>query len=545
MLTTLPVLAVLFASAASPKATIVLPLCGLAPSVHAPDLCKYHYRVSTPSAECQKFCDEGFGYYYSYVWMEAARSFETALQHDPDCAMAWFGLHKAFEKWGKTTTPKPDRFLAVLGSGLQPALPEYMRKAPHDYALDQAKRLMAKASHRENLLITAKLQERGMWPDTKPEERKKKATQTLDELLSIYEDDEEGWFARAQIAEGPHGPIPIYKALLRVNPLHPGANHELVHIFENIRRPALGWPYAEGYIASTPGIAHAFHMQAHLGMRVGKWQQTTDWSWRAVELEQAYHKLLNVKPDDDHQFRHHIEILTRALIHDGRFAEATQIRKEAEGLKYFYRAEWFRQVVTEKKWSDAEKLVAEMRKGDKSTAAYFAALLYLEQGQAARAKAELDVLQQAGPGRRNDRQRELRLWEVQGRYECLTGNGEAGVKLIRRTIDKTKDDYLHHSWGGGAYFMEVWGTAALEAGIANEAEEGFQEALAHDSGSVRGALGLWALCDRLGRTEEADRYLKVAHRVWAKAEPRTFEELKSDYAKKAASLSPGKVAVKE
>ncbi len=67
-----------------------LPFCGLAPSKIIPDLCVYRYRVSTRSPECQAFVDQGFGYYYSYVWMEAARSFETATQLDPDCAMAWW-----------------------------------------------------------------------------------------------------------------------------------------------------------------------------------------------------------------------------------------------------------------------------------------------------------------------------------------------------------------------------------------------------------------------------------------------------------------------
>ena len=81
---------------------------------------------------------------------------------------------------------------------------------------------------------------------------------------------------------GTNGKAPIYKALLRLNPYHPGANHELVHFFENVRRPALGWRYAEGYMKSSPGIPHAFHMQAHLAMRIGKWQHTTDWSSRAA-----------------------------------------------------------------------------------------------------------------------------------------------------------------------------------------------------------------------------------------------------------------------
>ena len=66
-----------------------------------PDLCVVKYRVSTTSPECQALVDQGLGYYYSYVWMEAARSFEPHCKHDPNCAFAWWGLSKACEKWGK------------------------------------------------------------------------------------------------------------------------------------------------------------------------------------------------------------------------------------------------------------------------------------------------------------------------------------------------------------------------------------------------------------------------------------------------------------
>src|SRR3954468_20122088 len=52
----------------------------LRPSVYVPDLCVYRYRVGTRSAECQKFLDQALGYYYSYVWIEAARSAETAIK---------------------------------------------------------------------------------------------------------------------------------------------------------------------------------------------------------------------------------------------------------------------------------------------------------------------------------------------------------------------------------------------------------------------------------------------------------------------------------
>lgn len=320
---------------------------------------------------------------------------------------------------------------------------------------------------------------------------------------------------------------------MKVNPIHPGANHELVHHYENIRRPALGWPHAEKYMASSPGIPHAFHMQAHLAMRIGKWTYTSDWSTKAYQMEKAYHQFQDVKPKDDHQFSHHMETLTRGLVHDGRFAEATDVRKDAVGYGYKFTPQWFGMFVAQKNWDETGKMIDAMRKGDKLTAAYYSAVVALEKGDTRRAQAEVDVLRQASATKKESGAAAYRLWEVQGRLECQTGNGEAGMKLFKRIIDKTKDDFGHHAWGNGAYYMEQWGIGALEAGMADQAEEAFLEALAHDAGSVRGALGLWALCDRLGRTDEAERYMKVAKRCWAKAAPADFDNLKADMATRA------------
>ena len=79
---------------AKPQAasTAKLALTGLAPAKPMLDACVYRYSVSTTDPHCQELVDQGLGMYYSYVWIEAARSFETALQHDPDCAYAWLML---------------------------------------------------------------------------------------------------------------------------------------------------------------------------------------------------------------------------------------------------------------------------------------------------------------------------------------------------------------------------------------------------------------------------------------------------------------------
>jgi tetratricopeptide (TPR) repeat protein len=481
-----------------------MPLTKLRPAIYIPNLCRYHYRVGTQSADCQKFLDQALGYYYSYVYKEAARSAETALRFDSECAYAWLVLHKGMEKSGRGDATA---------------------------ALKKAQELMPRAPHREQLLITARLQEKGLLGGKTGEDRKKKAAATLDELLSIYDDDEEAWFAHGALYGDAHGGtvtcVPYYKSLLKINPIHPGANHELVHFYENSRRPVLGWPYAEGYIASSPGIPHAFHMQAHLAMRIGKWDKTADRSWHAVELEREYHRVQGVRPQDDDQYSHHLETLTLSLLHDGRYSEAQEIRKVAEGLGYRYTLPWFRLALGQHDWPEAETIVSQQRKSDKVLASYMGAIMCLERGDIARASAELDVLRQSQQKKRNDRRLEERLWEIQGRVLCANGHGTEGLKLLDRLVQKTKNDYNHHAWGGGASYMEAWGVGALDAGNAEIAEEAFLESLAHDTGSVLAALGMEALCARLGRTEEAQRFSALAARLWHKADSAAFSQLRS------------------
>jgi Tfp pilus assembly protein PilF len=479
-----------------PDAAAKLPLSGVPPAKLFPNLCLLKYRVTTTSRDCQAFFDQGLGFYYSYAWMEAARSFETAARHDPDCAMAWWGLSRALEAWSKPN---------------------------HADALQKARRLMSRAGDREQLLIKARLQEKGMLPGVGPDQRLPAARKTLDELLTLYDDDQEGWYNRAQLADAGTARVPYFKALLRINPLHPGANHELVHFYENYKRPALGWIHAENYIKSSPGIAHPFHMQAHLAMRLGRWDKTSDRSARAIEIQRAYHKAMKVSPGEDWQFPHHLEILFRSLVHDGRFAEARALQKEMRGYGYQHNDLWFRLHLAERDWAEALKAVEAFRKTDKVTAAYLAALLYLRRGELGRAAAEVEVLRQAYQTNKTDRQLEMRLWETQGLLLCRTGGADAGVRLLAKAVERTKNDYHFHAWGNGAYYMEAWGEGALVGGKAEAAEEALQEALAHDPGSVRAALGLQVLCERQGRTEEAERFAELARRCWRKADPASLE----------------------
>jgi Tfp pilus assembly protein PilF len=497
-----------------------LPLPGMAPAKLFPDLCLLRYKVGTSSEECQAYFDQGLGYWYSYVWMESVRSFETAIQYDPDCAMAWWGLYRALDRYGK-------RDLATR-------------------ALLMADALKDRASWREQQLILASMQATGNAPGVgDAEARKRAAIITLDNLIAVHDEDEEAWYSRAQLAGGSSlfggqvASVPFYKAILRINPLHPGANHELVHYYETARRPALGWVYAENYIKSSPGIPHPFHMQAHLATRIGRWAKTSDRSARAIELERNYHKEQDVSPKQDQQYSHHLEILLVSLTHDGRFKEASAIETEEKSAGYKQQLPWFRLHLAAREYDAALKIANEYRRSDKNMASYLTALVYLKKGDLSRALPEIEVLQHAMGGRKNDKQLEYRLWETQGLYLCQTGAADQGVKLLEKAATRSKDDYGHHAWGNGAYFMEAWGLGALRGGKDTIAEEAYLEALAHDPGSVRAALGLQVLCEKQGRQQEAHRYADLARKCWAKADSgclqRELEELRSPVTKNEGS----------
>jgi tetratricopeptide (TPR) repeat protein len=475
-----------------------LPMCGLAPAKIHPGLCIVKYRISTNSPECQALFDQGLGFFYSYVWMEACRSFETACQRDPDCALAWWGLSRAMERYNKSGTA----------------------------ALQKAQALSPKASHREQLLIQAKLQEKGLVPNVGDQEaRRKAAIKTIDTLLALYDDDEEGWYFRAQLDGGAGlfggqvSSVPFYKALVRLNPLHPGANHELLHFYEKMQRPALGWLYAEKYIESSPGIPHAFHMQAHLATRLGRWDKTTDRGAKAIELERAYQLDMKVKPSEDQQYPHQLEMLMRGLIHDGRFAEARQLKKECLADNIKHPQVWFRLHMAERDFEAALGIADAERKKDKLRGSYLAALVWLNKNDVNHAVPEVAALEAAFQKNAKDNQLELRVWEVLGILLCQQGQADRGLQLLSKAVERTKADYSHHAWGNGAYHMEAWGLAALGCHRYEIAEEALLEALAHDPGCFHAALGLQVLCEKFGRGEEAVRYGELAQRCWRKAAP--------------------------
>ena len=65
---------------------------GEKPAAIVPGLGEHSHRVSTASAEAQRFFDQGLNYVFAFNHDEAVRSFERAAELDPQLAMAHWGI---------------------------------------------------------------------------------------------------------------------------------------------------------------------------------------------------------------------------------------------------------------------------------------------------------------------------------------------------------------------------------------------------------------------------------------------------------------------
>jgi Flp pilus assembly protein TadD len=474
---------------------------GLAPARLLPGIGAVNHSITTASLECQQFYSQGLAFQHSFVYMEAVRSFERATQLDPKCPMAFWGLSRALDMWGRGDEAKK--------------------------SLAWAKQLAGNASYREQKLIEARVLEKDAGPlkDKDREDKMNQARRALDEVLALYPEDEEAWMQRAAIADGGSlGAIPFYKACLQVNPRHPGAHHQLVHAYEGIGRPALGWPHSDGYIDSAPLVPHSHHMQVHLAMRLSRWDVASANMLRSITLEKLYHQEMKVDPKQDAQYQHHMDICVRALVHTGNYARACELKREADGYGWQMWSTWCRLFQAQHDWVDLLKLGEEAKKkNSKDYGAYVCALACFGAGDIDRAKLEVEALQKELESKKGNRDLEYKVAELSGRLDCITGKVDEGLKRIREWADKSKSDYGYHAYGGGAYLLEVWGQTALECGRLEDAEEGFLEALAHDTHSAMAAIGLKVICERQDRQNEAVRYTELARRCWKDADSGVYD----------------------
>jgi len=187
-------------------------------------------------------------------------------------------------------------------------------------AIAKAQALAPKSSAKEQTFIALRAQQIEAQSAPRAEESEKHAAykKALDKALASYPEDAELWILRGNAEEpGPWGrgqfggsaSIAFYETALVRSPAHLGADHYLVHSFENIAHHAEAAEHGKIYAATSPGVAHAQHMYGHVLPRLGRWEEALAQFEKADAIEEAYAKAENIRPGDDWHHLHNLQLL--------------------------------------------------------------------------------------------------------------------------------------------------------------------------------------------------------------------------------------------
>src|SRR5438477_10674437 len=249
----------------------------------------YSRKITTDSAEAQRYFEQGLAFLQGFNHRAAIRAFQQAAETDPECAMAHWGVALACGPHiNSIAVPPPAAELAWNELGL-------------------AQKNVGNASPVERALIGA-LAKR--YANPQPEDRSgldRAYADAMREVWKKYPKDPEvgALFAEAMMnlrpwdqwtRDGKPQPgtdeiIATLDAVLKLNPNHPLANHLYIHAVEASPNPERAIVAADRLRNLQPGLAHNVHMPSHIDIRTGQWLKAVDTNATAVEADQRYRKI--------------------------------------------------------------------------------------------------------------------------------------------------------------------------------------------------------------------------------------------------------------
>src|SRR5947209_463017 len=239
-----------------------------------------HEDVTTSSKEAQAFYDQGLAYLHSYVWIEAARSFNQALRIDPKLMMAYIGLSRVYSNLNDDVAARA--------------------------ALAQAQALSPNSTDSERRRITIRAKQLDAMAEPGNRQKHLDYKKAIDEALAADMNDAELWLLRGNAEEpvasgrgqrGGAASIAFYEAALSRSPGNFAAHHYLIHSYETIGRIEEALKHGEIYARQAYMIPHAHHMYAHDLRRVGRVEEAIERFRKADELENAYYEAEKIPRD--------------------------------------------------------------------------------------------------------------------------------------------------------------------------------------------------------------------------------------------------------
>ena len=261
------------------------------------------FPVSTKIPEAQQFFTQGVAQLHCFYYFEAERSFRQVAALDRDLPMAYWGLAMA----NVNNEKRAKEFLAI------------------------AEKLKDKADPRERLWINV-LSE--WYKNAAGEKRARAAIKALEAIVGDYPEDVEAkaflawacWhFNDKGLALSSHQAIEsIIADVLRANPMHPGAHHYRIHLWDS-EKASRALDSALKFGPSATGIAHAWHMPGHIYTKLHRYGDAARQQEASARVDHAQMIRDRTMPYQIFNYVHNNQWCMQDLMYVGRVKDAVAI----------------------------------------------------------------------------------------------------------------------------------------------------------------------------------------------------------------------------
>ena len=499
----------------------------------------YSYRVTTNSAEAQRWFDQGLRLVYAFNHLEAQRAFREAARLDPACAMCFWGI------------------ALTEGSNYNdPTNADREKKAAT--AAQEALRLAAGARPPERAMIQALAKRHSADPTAKRETLDRAYADAMREVARQFPDDLEAgtffadsmmnlrpwslWTADGAPQPGTEEIVATLERVIAKNPNHPGALHLYIHAVEASREPGRAEAAADRLRPLMPGAGHLVHMPSHIYWRIGRYADAVTVNTVAADADRAYFKTATPSPIyRGLYYPHNIDFIWQSAAMQGRSAETIRAAREfasnapAERIKQMPDMETapvapIVALVRFGRWDEVLANPAPPREWPYTSGVwhYARGVAFNAKGAADEATRELRaleaILQAVSPDRtvafffRAKNMLQLAANLLGGEIAAKAGDFTTAERLLRTAVAEQDSHWFTEPppW----YFpvRQSLGAVLLQAGRAGDAEPVYREDLRRNPNNGWSLFGLAQSLRAQGKSAEAAQVDESFRKAWAQAD---------------------------
>jgi tetratricopeptide (TPR) repeat protein len=471
-----------------------------------------HDAVGTTSQEAQAYYDQGLAYLHSYVWLEAARSFNQALRLDPKLAVAQAGLSLAYTELNAPAAARD--------------------------ALDRARTLARAASDHDRRHVEARALQASAETAARDAAELTAYRTALDDALMKYPGDEELWLARGQ-AESPDpaergqgsvaGSARFYQKALALASTHFAAHHYLTHTYENTGRIAEALTEGAAYARMAPSVPHARHMHGHNLRRVGRVEEAIAEFRAADTLEADYFTREKVPVEYDWHYQHNLDLLGTSYQYVGQMAKAEAHLKASFAIssplvaQEFNKREWPAFLLARgraKEALEAASVLAAHRSPVVSATGHVAAgHARLAMGDYKAASEEANAALRLIRGAEGGGLVATPLKALQGEFFLRTGQKDKGRPMLEEVARAVRALPGPDAWTQALFTLEAIARAARDVGDWDFAAWAAREMLDHDPHYAGTHLAIGLVARHNGDAAATRAEFALAREYWKHADP--------------------------